>query len=151
TLHPVGATLTGRASPTNSLEAQVSVPHWTAAAFIRRAAGIPEGEDACVCDPAVLALRERVRVIGEPTMAPPECRMVVTLSDGARLESHIPFCRGSHERPLTDQELGRKFLAQAVPVLGEAEAAALLARCWDIEAMPDIRPLIAASATRSAS
>src|SRR5579872_7204093 len=143
-LNPVGATLTGRASPSNSLEAQVSVPHWAAATFVRGAAGIPESEDNCVRDPNVLSLRDRVAVIGDPGVAPSECRMTVSLANGSVLRSHILHCRGSHQRPLTDPELSQKFLAQAAPVLGESSE--LLARCWDVEAMPDVRPLFAASA-----
>lgn len=147
-VHPAGAQLTGRASPSNSLEAQVSIPHWAAAAFVHRTAGIAEGSDDCVRDPAVIALREHVGVTGSPNMAPPEARMSVTMADGAVFTSHIPYCRGSHERPLTDPELDRKFLTQASPLLGDGDAKALLASCWDIDSAREVRPIIETSAAK---
>jgi 2-methylcitrate dehydratase PrpD len=151
TLHPVGAQLTGKTDPTSSLEAQVSVPHWTAATFIHGAAGIPEGADECVRDPIVIALRERVTVTGNANTAPSEARMVVTTTEGSIFGSHVAHCRGSHERPLTDAELDQKFLVQAGPVLGDRNATELLARCWDIESARDMRPIIAASAAPHAA
>jgi 2-methylcitrate dehydratase PrpD len=146
TLHPVGAQLTGRTSPITSLEAQVSVPHWTAATFIHGGAGIPEGTTECVRDPIVIALRGRVAVTGSPALAPAEARMIVTMTDGSVFDSHIVHCRGSHERPLTNAELDQKFLVQAAPVVGDRNATELLARCWDIESTDDVQSIIAASA-----
>jgi hypothetical protein len=38
----------------------------------------------------------------------------VTLRDGRRIEAHVRDCRGSAGRPMTDSEIGRKFLDQGV-------------------------------------
>jgi len=147
-VHPVGTQLTGRPDPADSLQAQVSIPHWVAASFLRHTAGIAEGSDACVRDPKVIGLRSRVRVVSNEGTQPPEASMSVTMADGAILRSHVQYCRGSHERPLTDHELDDKFLTQAIPVLGDRPSRDLLTRCWNVEASVDLRPLLIASAPR---
>ena len=72
--NPLLAARTDRPNVTTGREAQVSVQHSVAAAAAVRQAGLAQYTDACVRDPAVLALRAKVEVEqddGIPTMLPP--------------------------------------------------------------------------------
>jgi hypothetical protein len=44
---------------------------------------------------------------------------------------------------MTDAALERKFSDQAVPVIGAARTAALVAACWRLGQMADVRELTA--------
>ena len=140
-VNPLCLTLCDRPAPANSQWAQVSVQHWTAAALVRGKAGLAEGSDDCVHDPAVLALREKVSTKGNPEIARDAGVLVIELQNGERLEERVEHCIGSTERPMSDQELSDKFLGQANPLLGETVAATLLQRCWsisDVESMAEL-------------
>lgn len=138
TVHPVALALTGRTHPASGLEAQVSIYHWTAATLVKKAAGLKEGSDSAVQDPAVIAMRERIAVAEDSNMRPEEARLVLELKDGRQVEAHVPSCRGTRERPMTDDELSAKFLGQAEMIFSTAQAQALLERCWEISSTPDV-------------
>jgi 2-methylcitrate dehydratase PrpD len=146
TLHPVGLTLTGRPHPQSALEAQVSVPHWVAATLVHGTAGLAEATDACVRDPAVVALREKVTMRADENMAPTAAAIAVTLTNGRLLQASVEHCRGSSERPLTDEDLSGKFIGQAVPALGRDGAERLLELCWSVETSDDVAAIARASA-----
>jgi hypothetical protein len=57
------------------------------------------------------------------------------LRDGRVLTHLQPTRKGDPEQPLTDDELEQKFLELAAPVLGQAAAAALLARLGRIDTL----------------
>jgi 2-methylcitrate dehydratase PrpD len=138
TLHPVGLNLTGRPHPQSALEAQVSVPHWVAATLVHGTAGLAQATDACVRDPAVVALREKVTMKADEKMAPTAAAITVVMTDGRVFQAALNHCRGSSERPLTDEDLNEKFIGQAAAVLGCDEAERLLHMCWSVEASTDV-------------
>jgi hypothetical protein len=53
---------------------------------------------------------------------------------------------GSRIVPLDDAGLEAKFIELVEPVLSTARAQALARQLWDIETLPDIRPLVDATA-----
>src|SRR5690349_7178405 len=57
-------------------------------------------------------------------------RVEVVLRDGRRLTHLQTDRKGDPELPLSDAELEDKLLELAAPVIGEAEARALLGRIW---------------------
>ena len=128
-VHPLALGLTGRMTPATGLEAQVSIYHWVAAALVHGAAGLAQASDDCARDPAVVAMRERVAPVADPGCAPDEASAVITLRDKRTFAGRATHCRGSIDRPLTDEELARKFLAQADAVLGTEPASRLLELC----------------------
>ena len=60
TVCPIVLELTGKTKPQTGLEGKFSVYHAAAAAIVHGAAGEAQFSDACVRDPRVIALRERV-------------------------------------------------------------------------------------------
>ncbi|MBP5858552.1 MmgE/PrpD family protein [Marivibrio halodurans] len=129
-VHPVTIELTGRKAPQTALAAQVSLYHWAAAALERGVAGLPEGDDASVHDPQILAMRDRITAMAADDHTAGETSATLTFSDGRTSSVRVPHCRGSLERPMTDDEIDRKFRAQAEPILGVEASNALLERSW---------------------
>ena len=136
-VNPLVVALTDRPSPTDRLQAIVSTQHWAAAVLLHGAAGLAQGTDAMVHHPAVAALRRCVRLAPADAIALPEVRATVTLRDGRRIEAHVRDCRGSAGRPMTDPEIGRKFLDQVCLRMPKARAEALLEETWRVHEAAD--------------
>jgi 2-methylcitrate dehydratase PrpD len=143
-VHPLCLTLCDRPAPADAHEAKVSLQHWTAAALVRRAAGLAEGADDCVCDPAVRALRARIEAVPDPSVGRDGAVVQLELANGRALEKRVEHCVGSLARPMTDAELEAKFMGQALPVLSEA-ARAPMHLCWRLEALDDVAEVARAS------
>ena len=67
------------------------------------------------------------------------------LADGRVLETRVEHCIGSLARPMSDAELEAKFMGQALQVLPDAAARALMRLCWRLEALEDAAEVARAS------
>lgn len=143
-VHPLALELTGRREPTTPVEAQISLFHWIAATLVQRAAGIAQLRQDCIDDPAVAALRSRISAVPDATLTRDEAMAEVTLANGACLRSHVAHARGSTARPLTDDELDAKFLAQAKGVLSSGARAKLLRHCRGVAELRSVGSEISA-------
>jgi 2-methylcitrate dehydratase PrpD len=96
-------------------------------------------------DPKVLALRRRIRALGDPELTDAQrrwrCVMEVRLKDGRTLHHQTMAAKGSFENPLTRAEEEDKALDLLVPVLGRNKSRALIATLWAIEEVNDLRSL----------
>ena len=143
-VHPLVLELTGKATPRSGLEGKFSVFHSAAAALIDGDGGEAQYADARVNDPAVVALRGKVRAEVDPTMAMEAARLTVTLGDGTQRSALVDHCIGSREQPMTDAQLEQKFSGQCEPVLGAGRAALALACLRRIESLDQIGECAAA-------
>jgi len=80
-----------------------------------------------LADPRVARLQRAMTLVEDADFShrfPAErwARVRVTLADGRALVSEAARARGNPENPLADDELRRKYLAYAEPVLGPARA-----------------------------
>jgi 2-methylcitrate dehydratase PrpD len=139
---PAALALCDRRHPKDELEGQVSLYHWIAAAIVRGRAGILECVDAAIADPALKGFRDRVTAAVDPAMPVDGVDMTIVLKDGRKLEKRVRDCIGSKGRPMTDQELETKFIAQAEPVIGKAAAERLVAQTWRTSALADAAVLV---------
>jgi 2-methylcitrate dehydratase PrpD len=146
TVNPIAVTLTGRMHPASALETQVSIPHWLAATLVRGRAGLEEASDACVGDPEVAALRGKVTLRGDPAVPATGAALRLETTDGRVREAALAHCRGSVERPMSDDDLAEKFRRQAVPVLGADGAECVFDLCRSIETMEDVGSIARACA-----
>jgi 2-methylcitrate dehydratase PrpD len=117
--------LTSRPAPQNRRQALVSLQHWAAASLTRSKAGLAEGSDETVHDPAIAALRARVTLVERSDFGRETATIHLQMRDGSRHEAHVADCRGSINRPMTDAELDEKFRDQAALVLMPARIDAL--------------------------
>ena len=113
------------------MEGHVSLYHWVAAALARGKAGIPEGTDQAIADPAIRALRDRIEVTNDPAVPHDGADVTVRLTNGARAVRRVRACIGSRGRPMTNAELNQNSPRQRK------------ARCHNLRSMPISRPFAA--------
>lgn len=126
---PLCLYLCDRPTPPDSQRAQVSLQHWAAAALVRGAAGIAEGDDASVADSAIQAVRAKIEAAPNDNVGRDGAIVRVEQSDGAKFDHRVNHGIGSLNRPMTATELDRKFMAQALMSLPQVKAKAALAIC----------------------
>jgi 2-methylcitrate dehydratase PrpD len=131
-VHADALALCWRKLPATPSEAQVSLYHWAAAALLRGAAGLEEGDAPAIADPRIRALQERMQAQVDPALASGQARIEVRLKDGTILRHAITEATGSLERPMSDAQLAGKFRALVRLRLSEAQVEALLQACLQL-------------------
>jgi 2-methylcitrate dehydratase PrpD len=147
-VHPLVIELTGKKTPQIGLEGKFSVYHSVAVAIIEGAAGEKQYSDRAVRDPQVIALRDRVNAIIDPSVRPEQVDMTITLKDGRTLHKHIEHAIGSVEVPMTDQQLEAKFTDLASAVLPGPQVRKLIETCWQVERLPSAAAIAKAGVLR---
>jgi 2-methylcitrate dehydratase PrpD len=112
-----------------------------AAALARGKAGILEGSDQAIADPAIRALRDRIDVTNDPAVPHDGADVTVRLTNGASAVRRVRACIGSRGRPMTNADLDRKFTAAAEGVLSKSKIDAYLASIRGVETLGDARVL----------
>ena len=141
-VHSLVLELTGKKEPRDGLQGKFSVYHGCAAGLIFGQAGEEEFSDAVVNDPAVVALRNKVRATVDNSIHEAAVDVTAVLVDGRRVHVRVDHAIGSLENPLTDIQLEAKFKSLVTPVLGEAKARDITAACWRLGSLADVRDLL---------
>ena len=81
-VHPLVLELTGKRMPRSGLEGKFSVYHACAAALLFGMAGEPQFSDACVADPSVVEVRDRVHARADTSIDEAAAEITLTLRDG---------------------------------------------------------------------
>lgn len=127
------------AIPTNTEQAQYSLPFATAAALLRGTIGVPEITQDGLSDPAIMEMARRVEISEtEPFNAafPARrfARVHLHLKDGRVLSSKDTEAQGDPENKVADAVIWSKFRNLTNPVLGQGWSNSFLARA---RALPD--------------
>jgi 2-methylcitrate dehydratase PrpD len=141
-VNPLVLSITGVVDPSTGLQSKFSTLHSAAVALIDGHAGMAQYSDAKAVDPAVAALRRKVKPVADETLRKDEAHAVITAA-GKRHEVHIAHASGTAENRMTDAQIEAKFLANASPTIGEERARSVAAFVWSLEQQPDVRELIA--------
>ncbi len=133
-------------TPTNTEEAQYSLPFPTAAALVHGRIGVAEIDGEGLYDANVLALSKRIRLTENEsfnTAFPAQrlSRLKLELKDGRRLDSGVVAATGDPESPFSEHTIDEKFLAFASPVLGRQHALNLRDYVRNMGTQPTIEPL----------
>ena len=140
--HPLLRVRADRPAPSIGREAKLSVHHCCAVAFIHGAAGGRQFTDACVNEPAVLALRGKV-ALEEDAAVPVESAYVrVRMQSGEVYTEHVPHMRGSVARPMSDADLEAKFRDNAEIGASRVEPDRLIDAIWACERIDDVGQLM---------
>lgn len=123
-------------------DARISIHHSAAVALARGKAGVREFEPATVADPAIVALRSKVRAECDASMPAAAAAVTVETRDGRIETVRIDHARGSAERPLSDRDLEVKFRDNAAIGGSASRADERIARIWAFEEAPSLRPLM---------
>jgi 2-methylcitrate dehydratase PrpD len=132
--------------PHTGMQSKFSPYHAIAVTLIDGAALPAQFTDSRAGAADVTALRQRVTVESNPALRKDEAMLTITMEDGARLEHHVEHARGySPDNPPSNEDLQRKFMTLAAPVLGEARSRELSGRVWALDAEKSIKGIMALS------
>jgi 2-methylcitrate dehydratase PrpD len=90
----------------------------------------------------VTALRRKVNAVADDSLRKDEAHAWIVAA-GIRHEVHIAHASGTADNPMSDVAIAAKFLANAVPTIGQERAERAIAYVQSLERQPDIRELIA--------
>ncbi|MEM7407156.1 MAG: MmgE/PrpD family protein [Pseudomonadota bacterium] len=141
-VNPRVVRITGVEDPQTGLKSKFSLKHSAAVAFLDGNAGIPQYSDARATADDVVELRSRIEVVAEPEFGPNEAAVDVWLTGGQHISARIPHASGTAENPLSDAAIERKFLSNAVPVLGDERARAVIAEVAALDRADDVSQLM---------
>ena len=141
-VHTLVLELTGKKEPQDGLQGKFSVYHGFAAGLIFGRAGEPEYHDGIVTREDMVALRRKVVATVDDSIGEASADVTAVMKDGRRVHVLVEHAIGSLERPMTDQDLERKFHSLADPVIGTAKSGALIAACWTLGQAKDVRAVV---------
>jgi 2-methylcitrate dehydratase PrpD len=144
-VHPLVLELTGKRSPRSGLESKFSVYHACAVALLFGQAGEGEFSDRVAMRSDVIALRDRVRATVDASIGESSADVTIRCRDGRRLHLFVEHAIGSLERPMSDDDLRRKFHGLVDPVLGAERAGRLAEVCGTMGGANDVDALKAAA------
>jgi 2-methylcitrate dehydratase PrpD len=131
-------------APRTGLEAKFSLRLTTAMAL----AGVDTGgltnySEATAADPVLIALRDKVELDFRPRTGPTKAVLTLELTDGTRLTAQHDS--GAPASDVADQgrRLEAKFTALAEPILGRGKTGDLLGEIGRLDALKDVRGLLA--------
>ncbi|MBC7779618.1 MAG: MmgE/PrpD family protein [Proteobacteria bacterium] len=145
TVHPLVLSITGVSEPSTGLQSKFSFRHSAAVAFIDGNARVAQYTDAKANDRRIVALRRTVTARGDASMGKDEARAVLT-AGGERHEVHVPHASGTTAKPMTDEAIEAKFVANAAPVIGAARAQEVIALVERLDDLADARVVVNAVA-----
>jgi 2-methylcitrate dehydratase len=105
-------------------------------------------------DPGTQRLMAKVRVVADEDCAAlfPEAkatRVTVTTTAGQPHAATVRYHLGHERNPVSDEDLQRKFRAQAMAVQSPESVDRFLERVWELDAMKEISQLLALTAVRA--
>ncbi len=142
-VHPLVLELTGKHTPRLGLEGKFSVYHAAAAGIIFGQAGESEFSDEVVTRADVVALRDRVTAIIDREIHEDQADVTVHCRDGRTLHVFVEHAIGSVERPMSDEDLARKFHSLVDPVLGADRGRSILEASRNMAGSRNVREVVA--------
>lgn len=115
--------------PRSDYEGKFSAHFVVAACLLRGRFTLAELDDACLADPAILALAARIECRPQQSTAFPRYfsgALTIERADGSSLHEHVPMNLGSGERALTLSDIVAKFRANAALTRSPAQVQTLL-------------------------
>lgn len=140
-VQPRAIELAGRQHPETSITGRFSLYHAAALALSKRSAGLRAFEDNDVRDEGLTRLRGVMAVKPDAALKPSEARVRVTLTDGRVIEHAVKHPSGSPERPLSESQLGAKFMELASAALDAERAKALYTAALALDTVADVNEL----------
>ena len=140
-IHPLVLSITGVAEPSTGLQSKFSVYHSAAVAFADGGAGVLQYTDAKANDPVLVSLRRKVKPVSDASLRNDEAYATV-VAGNIREEAHVPHASGTSKNPMSDAAIEEKFLANAIPAIGEKRAKRVCEAVYALEDIHDVRDLI---------
>lgn len=139
---------TDRPEVATGREAQVSLQHAVAAALVQGKAGLDQFTDACVNDPAVMEMRGKIEVAGDPALSTIAAKVDFFTADGKKHSVATEAARGSPSNPMKDTEIEDKLRAEAGRWRPGHDIQPLIDAVWTLEKSGDVSDLAAMTVPR---
>jgi len=138
--------------PTSRETADHSMGYCTAVALIDGDVTRESFADERLNDPQVLGLLDKTKIVEEPELNPGYPKgipnhIIVTLSDGKKVDKRVDFPRGHAENPMTDEEVFAKFRKLADGVVTGVTAEQIIDRAMRLDELTDLSELFAFDVT----
>lgn len=143
-VHPWNAMTLREEPPTDALRAKVNLRYCVAAALVFGKLTYRELMPACLTDPRVLSLMDRISIRTSADLPDNDefpAAVIVTLGDGTRDEVRCDVPPGGSTRPLSQAALIGKFEDCATTVLDPETIAAVIAHVGRLETLQDVGSL----------
>jgi 2-methylcitrate dehydratase PrpD len=129
--------IAGHTNPQTADEAKFSINYMVASALVFGSVRLSAFEPKRLNDPMTRSLMPRIHATLDVAVDADfpqrrSARVKIYLNDGRILEHLQPDRKGDPELPLTDSDLEGKLIELAGPVIGLAQAEALLQRIWSL-------------------
>ena len=141
-VNPLTIKLESRPEPRTGLEGRLSFQHAMTMALVDGVCYPAQFTDARVLDPLVTALRSKIQVEADASIAQDQCELTLTLMNGRSYTERVAHATGSPDNPVTDAQLDSKFRELAGSVLPKARVKRLLATLWQLERVADVGEII---------
>jgi 2-methylcitrate dehydratase PrpD len=128
--------------PITGVQATFSYHHSMAVALVDGAAFPAQYSDNKATDPVIAAVRDKIEVIADPSLARGVVAASIKLKDGRAYKKVVEHPTGSPERPMNDGQVDTKFRALTADVLEISRTERLLEACWQIDRAADLRRLL---------
>jgi 2-methylcitrate dehydratase len=133
--------------PATRETADHSIPYCVAVALLDGAVTEASFSARRIRDARISALIEHTTIREDPAFTrlhPQEwpCRIELTLRGGEKRTAQARYFKGHAKRPLSDEEVERKFRALAAPLLGLRGADVVLAKAWRLDRLSNIGELL---------
>jgi 2-methylcitrate dehydratase PrpD len=130
----------------NSAMPDVNCQHIMAVALVDGTVSFVEGNSReRMKDPRVLAVRQRVKLIGDRQLMDPEAprsgQVEVTLKDGKTVSHFTKYPPGTKENPLDGASMNEKVRDLMAPVLGADRTEAVIRQVNALEELDNVRKL----------
>ena len=142
-VHSLVLELTGKKEPADGLQGKFSVYHGCACGLIFGKAGEDQYADDIVNRADMVALRRKVVATVDDSIDEASADVTAVLKDGRRVHVFVKHAIGSLENPMTDAMLETKFHDLSDPVIGQGKTSELIAACWKLGSIGDVRQLTA--------
>ena len=140
-VNPLAVERADRKAPRDGQEAKLSLQHGAAVALVHGRAGVAQFADACVAEPAVAALRNRIEIEQDAAVARDEAFVTLRMKDSMIHISHVQHALGSVGRPMSDADLEAKFRDLAALGAPGVDAARLIDAVWSLDAAAEASTL----------
>src|SRR5581483_735909 len=136
-----------RNDPQSGVEATFSIQYCVARAMISRELVLSHFDTHQVMDPRVRSLMKKVSMYVHPegrkeVMTRELAETSVTMKDGSVLVKKVYEQEGHPSRPLSDEQVRRKFNECASRALNEKGVHDVLELCWRVDELPDVSHLL---------
>lgn len=146
-IEPAALRVCDIAEPVTGLEGKFSLRATAAMTLLGHdMADLATYSDERVTERAVVALRDRVTVVGDDTVPFMQASVAMRLRDGRKLHASSDASVAATDLDAQEDALTRKFLGMVTPVLGRERAAQLVASVATLDSITRVADLLCATA-----